>query len=109
MGRLLERVLHGDLPIAQVLIVHAFDGQVARLERVERHEAEALAPIGHLVPHDVRRLDDRAERREGIIQQFLVHVGWVEVADEQIRADVERSRSGFLVQRALANAHRPAE
>ncbi|EJK61188.1 hypothetical protein THAOC_18369 [Thalassiosira oceanica] len=108
-ARLLERVLHGYLAVAEVLVVHALDRQVGRLERVEADEAESLGRVRHVVPHDLRRLYDRPERAERVVQELLVDVGRVQVPDEKVRAHVEAVLPALLVEARLVHPHRPAE
>jgi hypothetical protein len=42
-GVLLVRVRHRDLPVGQVLPIHALDGCITRLKAVKAHKAKALA------------------------------------------------------------------
>ena len=89
--------------------MHALDREVRRLEGVERHEAEATALPRHVVPRNLGGAYYRPECREGVVQELLVDVGGVEVADEEVGPDVEGTGSGLLVERALGDAHRTAE
>mmetsp|Transcript_24542 Transcript_24542/g.52054 ORF Transcript_24542/g.52054 Transcript_24542/m.52054 type:complete len:230 (+) Transcript_24542:394-1083(+) len=106
---LFERVLHGDLSIAQILIVHTFNGQIGRLKGIERNESKPLALIGHVVPHNFGWFDDSTECREGIIKKLLVNIPRIQIANEQIRSHIQRPRPGAFVQTALRDAHRPPE
>lgn len=83
---------YSDGPVAQELAVHGFDGGVRGLERGEREEREAARVAGARVAHDLRRLEEHAERRERVVQELLVDVD-VQVADEQVRADVQLLRA----------------
>jgi hypothetical protein len=89
---LLEGILNDDLAIAQVLIVHAFDGHVGCFEGVEVAKAKAFALIGRFVAHNLGWPDERPEGRKGIVQQRFVHIVGVQISNEQVGPHV----SGLL-------------
>mmetsp|Transcript_24334 Transcript_24334/g.43873 ORF Transcript_24334/g.43873 Transcript_24334/m.43873 type:complete len:213 (-) Transcript_24334:354-992(-) len=79
---LLKRVLHRDLSIAQILIVHTFNSQITRLKRIKAHESKPLTLIRHIISHNLRRFNNRPKRREGIIQQLLIHIARIQIPNE---------------------------
>jgi len=108
-GHFLEGILHGNLSVAQVLIVHAFSCQIACFKRIKCHKSKAFALIGHIIPHYLGWFNNCPKRGKCIIQQLFVDIGRVQIPNEQIRPNIQRSRSRLFVQTTLAHAHRPAE
>jgi len=106
-GVLFKSILHGNLPLAQILIVHALNCQITRLEAIITHKPKPLTLIGHVIPHDPRRANDRPKGAKGVIQQFLIHISRIQVPNEQIGPHVQTPLTGLLVQTALADPHGP--
>ena len=89
IGLLLEGIIDNDLTIAQKLVVHAFDRRVGCLEGIEGNKAKPLALRRLLISHNVRRFNNGPKSREGIVQQLLVHIHRIEIANKQIGPNVE--------------------
>mmetsp|Transcript_7694 Transcript_7694/g.47568 ORF Transcript_7694/g.47568 Transcript_7694/m.47568 type:complete len:254 (-) Transcript_7694:7-768(-) len=82
----LEGIVDGHWPIAEVLSVHAFDGSIGGFKIYVVNESiafglSAFRIFGHACIHH------RSERTEGVVELLFVHQ-WIEVADEQVGADV---------------------
>lgn len=58
----LEGVLHLNGAVAQELLVHAFDGQVGRLEAIKRYEPKAFCDARVDVAHHFWRFGKRSKR-----------------------------------------------
>lgn len=101
---LLEGVADGDGSVAEVLPVHGFDGGIGGLEAGVVDESETLRVSSFGVALDFRSGEDDSEGGEGIVEKFFVDFG-IEVADENIGADVEV----FLVRGGFVDAYRFAE
>lgn len=78
----LKGIIDNNLSIAQILVVHTFNGRIRRLERIVRNEAKSLGLTGLLIPNDVRGSDDGAKGREGVVEELLIYIGWVQISNE---------------------------
>ena len=85
---LLEGELDDDLSVSQVLTVHALEGRVGRLEGVVADKAKALGFAGVFLSHDFRLLNEGSKGPESVVQQMLIDVQGIEIANEQIGPDV---------------------
>lgn len=103
LGILLERVRNGNRSIAEVLSVHGIHGRVRRLEAGKVDERKALGIARLRIAHNLRRLQNHAERRERVVQQLLVHLR-VQISDEDVRTHVQV----LLMGRSLVHADRLA-
>jgi hypothetical protein len=99
---LLVRILHRNLLVHHVLVVHVLDGVVRGLEVGVRHKSIALGQ--HLfVPCDLGRTRELTKADERVVQRPLVH-HLVQVSDEELGTDFDVLLlvSGGLVHTDLA-------
>lgn len=94
---LLEGVADGDGSVAEVLPVHGLDGGVGSLETGVVDERETLRVASFRIALDFGCGQDDSEGGECVVEELLVDFG-VEVADENVGADVEvlLMRGGFV-------------
>ena len=92
---LLEGELHHHGPVAEKLSVHALDGEVGCLERIEGHEPKPLARPGSIIfaLHLCRY--NTAKRTKRVVKNLLIHDG-VQITDEKVGAYAKILRFSIL-------------
>lgn len=98
---LLEGVRNRDGSVAEILSVHGVHCGVGGLETGKVHKGESLRVARLRISHNLRRLQDNAKGREGVVQKFLVDLR-VQVSNEDVRSHVQV----LLVGRCLVHTNR---
>src|SRR5262245_33177264 len=88
-ARLGPRFVHGNLPAVQIGLVQRLDRRLSGFLRLHLDERESSRPAGHLIAHDVDRVD-RSDRREDLLEPVLVRTER-KVADEQFTPHLSHS------------------